>query len=227
MLIAEDLLLLLYDDESGKPVVGSTELDYGLAGAVLLELAMLGKVDVTGPADGGKTDRLVIRDPSPTGAVILDERLALIGHKLQGRKPKDAVGKLAKGVRDQLLWQLGQRGILREDKNKVLGVFPVTRWPAADARHEGEVRQALDAVLRIGTQPDQRTAALIAMLHATKSVTKVIASPDKRELKRRAKLIAESAWAAEAVRKAVEAVQAGAAAAAASAAAAGASASSS
>lgn len=226
MLIAEDLLLLLYDDESGKPLVGSTELDYGLAGAVLLELALLGKIDVTGPAEG-KAGRLVVRDPSPTGAVVLDERLALIAQKHQGRKPKDVVGKLAKGVRHHLLWQLGQRGILREDKNKVLGLFPVTRWPAADARHEGEVRQALDAVLRIGTQPDQRTAALIAMLHATKSVTKVIAAPDKRELKRRAKLIAESAWAAEAVRKAVEAVQAGAAAAAASAAAAGAAASSS
>ena len=31
MLIAEDLLLLLYDDETGKPILGSPQLAYELA----------------------------------------------------------------------------------------------------------------------------------------------------------------------------------------------------
>jgi len=208
MLIAEDLLLLLYGDESGKPVLASTELDYALAGAVMLELALLGRIDVARPGEAVKSGRLVVRDASPTGDAILDERLAMLADR-QGRRPKDVVAKLAKNLRGRLLDQLAGRGVLRRTPGKALGMFPVTRWPANDARHEHEVRLALDSALRIGTQPDQRTAALIAMLHGVNAVPKVITdAPDKKELKRRAKQIAESAWAAEAVRSAVQAVQA-------------------
>jgi hypothetical protein len=208
MLIAEDLLLLLYGDESGKPVLASTELDYALAGAVLLELALLGRIDVAGPGENVKSGRLIVRDPSPTGSAVLDERLAMLAGK-QGRRPKDVIAKLAKNLRGRLLDQLAGRGILRRNPGKVLGLFPVTRWPANDARHEQEVRLALDSALRIGTRPDERTVALISLLHAVNAVPKVITdAPDKKAIKRRAKQIAESAWAAEAVRSAVQAVQA-------------------
>src|SRR5262245_16578516 len=208
MLIAEDLLLLLYADESGKPVLASTELDYALAGAVLLELALLGRIDIAGPGENVKSGRLIVRDQSPTGEPILDERLAMLAGR-QGRRPKDVIAKLAKNLRGGLLNELAGRGILRRNPGKVLGLFPVTRWPANDARHEQEVRLALDSALRIGTQPDERTAALISLLHAVNAVPKVITdAPDRKALKRRAKQIAESAWAAEAVRSAVQAVQA-------------------
>jgi Golgi phosphoprotein 3 (GPP34) len=83
MLIAEDLLLLLYGDESGKPVLASTELDYALAGAVLLELAMLGRIDVAGTGETVRSGRLVVRDPSPTGSAILDERLTTPGTSMR------------------------------------------------------------------------------------------------------------------------------------------------
>jgi hypothetical protein len=47
------------------------------------------------------------------------------------------------------------------------------------------------------------------LLHAVDAVPKVIRdAPDKKALKRRAKQIAESEWAAAAVRSAVQAVQA-------------------
>jgi hypothetical protein len=208
MLIAEDLLLLLYDDESGKPISGSPQTDYALAGAVLLELTMLGKIDVAGENEDVKKNRLVVRDPTPTGDPVLDERLALIEDK-EGSKPQNVIGKLSKKLRETLLERLAGQGIVKAEKGKVLGLFPVTRWPAQDARHEIEVRAALDAALRIGTEPDQRTAALVALLHSVDAVPKIITdAPDKKALKRRAKEISESAWAAEAVRKAVQAVQA-------------------
>jgi hypothetical protein len=44
-------LLLLYDDETGKPITWSPGLDYALAGAVLIELTLLGKVDIAGDGD--------------------------------------------------------------------------------------------------------------------------------------------------------------------------------
>ncbi|WP_112244490.1 GOLPH3/VPS74 family protein [Kribbella monticola] len=208
MLIAEDLLLLLYNDESGKPITGNPGLDYSLAGAVLIELTLLGRVDIALAGDDVKEGRLKVLDTSSTGDAILDERLAMLAEK-SGQKPKNLMSKLSKTLRDQILARLVERGVLEADKGRVLGLFPVTRWPAKDARHEAEVRTALESVLKLGTQPDERTAALIALLNALNVVPKVITDAvDKKALKRRAKEIAESEWAAEAVRKAVQDMQA-------------------
>ncbi|MFF0343815.1 GPP34 family phosphoprotein [Kribbella sp. NPDC004875] len=202
MLIAEDLLLLLYDDETGKPIAGSPGLDYALAGAVLIELTLSRKLDIN---DRG---RLEVLDGAPTGDPILDERLSYVASK-PGKKPKDQVGALSKRLRDQLLARLADRGVLEADQGKVLGLFPVKRWPAKDARHEEEVRAKLESVLKVGTTPDERTGALIALLSALNVVPKVVTDAvDKRALKQRAKEIAESDWAAAAVKKAVTEMQA-------------------
>ncbi|TCC46583.1 GPP34 family phosphoprotein [Kribbella capetownensis] len=208
MLIAEDLLLLLYDDETGKPITGSPGLDYALAGAVLIELTLLGKIDITVAGDGAKPGRLKVLDPSPTGDAVLDERLAFIAGK-PGKRPKDQIGRLSKKLRDQLLGQLAARGVLEADQGRVLGLFPVTRWPAKDARHEARVRAALESVLKVGTTPDERTGALVALLSALNVVPKVVTDAvDKKALKQRAKQLAESDWASDAVKKAVTEMQA-------------------
>src|SRR5882757_768472 len=117
MLIAEDLLLLLYDDESGKPITGNPGLDYSLAGAVLIELTLLGKVDIAEAGDDVKEGRLKVLDTSSTGDAILDERLALLAEK-SGQKPKNLLNKMSKHLRDQLLARLAERGILTADKDK-------------------------------------------------------------------------------------------------------------
>jgi hypothetical protein len=206
MLIAEDILLLLTDDETGKSITDSTRLDYALAGAVLLELAQLGKIDVAGPGGPVKKGRLYVSDPAPTGTLDLDAGLAVIAEK--DRRPQDVVGKLAKGLRDRLLTGLASRGVLRREQGKILGLFPTTRWPAADSAHEHELRGRLHAILVVGATPDSRTAAVISMLSAIDAVPKVLAGEDKRMVKRRAKEIAAGGWASDAVRKAVEAVNA-------------------
>lgn len=207
MLIAEDLLLLTYHDETGKPAVDGTRLEYGLAGALLLELSLQGKVTVAGPGEDVKRDRLVVRDSGATGDDVLDHALTLLADD-EGAKPKNVLGQLRKGTRDRLLRRLAERGLLREESGKVLGIFPTTRWPAADASHEAAVRQRLHDVLVTGLEPDPRTAALVSLLLAVDAVTKVVPSDDRRAVKRRAKEIADGAWAADAVKKAVQEVQA-------------------
>lgn len=207
MIIAEDLLLLLYADATGKAVVERTKVDHALAGAVLIELAMAGRVDIAGENEVERKGRLIVRDRSPFGDDVLDGALEIIDDK-EGRKPQNVLGALAKQLRDRLLARLADRGVLERREEMILGLFPTTRWPAADAAAEAEVRSKLDAALLLGKEPDPRTAALVAMLSAIDSVQKVVDAPDRRAVRKRAKEIAESAWAAEAVRKAVEAVQA-------------------
>lgn len=205
VLIAEDLLLLLLDDETGKPIVGQPGMDNALARAMLVELAALGKVDVADEQDAVRSGRLVVRDPSPTGDARLDRVLQVIADK-QGSKPERVLGPVAKHLRQELLDGLAQRGVLREDKGQILGIFPTTRWPAQDSTHEAGIRAALDQALLHNATPKAHIGALISLLAALEVVPKVVSAPDRRALKRRAKEISEGQWAATAVRQAVQAV---------------------
>lgn len=210
MLIAEDLILLAFDDETGKASSGVSNLDYALAGALLIELAMLGRIDVSGEEDEGKAGRLLVLDTTPTGEPALDEALDQVA-KLDGKKPKDVLSPLTRNaLRTRLLTGLADRGILDKEEGRFLGIFSTTRWPATDSEHEAGVRQALHRVLVGGERPAERSAALIALLTATDSVHKVldVASDDRDVVQRRAKEIAEGNWVSDAMRKAVEEITA-------------------
>jgi hypothetical protein len=204
MMLAEELLLLALDDESGKVVV--SELDKGLAGAVLIELALLERVRVAEKGEDVRAGRLVLESgPAPAHPVLAAGLDVLSGR--EGRKPDHVLDALAKGLRERLADGLVETGVVRRERHKVLGLFPTERLPAQDPAHEATVRQRIGAALD-GATPDARTAALIALLSALNAVTTVLDVADKRAARRRAKEIAEGQWAATAVRKAVEAVYA-------------------
>lgn len=209
MILAEDVLLLLTDDISGKAVLDKTQLDLALAGGVLLDLATIGRVDVTGPGEQVKAGRLVVRDVSPTDDYVLDEALRRIG-EVGPMKPYRVLPKLAKGLRQDLLGRMVGRGILRAQEGRILGIFPSHTWPALDSNHEREVRAGLHDVLVVGRAPAPREAALICLLQAIGQVPKVLrgVGVPGRELHRRAKDVANGGFVDEAVRRAVEEISA-------------------
>jgi Golgi phosphoprotein 3 (GPP34) len=205
MLLAEDLLLLLTDDDTGRLVVSGSEADIALAGAQLVELSMAGRVDV----DDRK--RLVVLDASPTGDEVLDRALeAVVGR--QGKKPSAVMGQLRKKVREELYARLTSTGMLRAEEGTVLGIFPRKSWPAGSTEHEAALRRELTAALVHGASPDLRGGALIALLHALRSTHKVVDPQEhglkRRELDRRAEEIAQGSWGSDAVREAVDAMTA-------------------
>lgn len=207
MLIAEDLLLLLTKDDTGKLVAASTEVDVALGGAMLIELTLMERVDLTAEGQGVRPGRLVVRDAGATSDALLDDALRTVADK-EGKKPQAVVTPLGKGLRKRLYERLVDRGILRAESGKVLGVFPTQQWPAQDAAHEDAVRVRLVHALRVGAADDDRVAALVSLLNALRSVHKVV-DPDeiglsKKELGARAKQIAEGDWGSAAVRRALD-----------------------
>lgn len=85
-----------------------------LGGALLLELALLGKVDLTGPADEGRAGRVILRDISPTGDDVLDVALDLLSTR-QGKKPRAVIRPLSKNLRPTLYRRLASRGVIRAE----------------------------------------------------------------------------------------------------------------
>lgn len=211
MLIAEELLLLVTDDGTGKLTVSSHEVDVALGGALLIELTLMQRVDVAGEGEHVRQGRLVVKDAGPTGIDLLDEALEKIARK-QGKKPQDVVTSLVKTLRPRLYERLAKQGVLSEQRVKTLGLFPATRWPAHDSAHEEALRRGLETALRNGLAGEPRTAALVSLLHALKAVHKAI-SPEavgmsKHDLNASAKRISEGDWASAAVRKAIESINA-------------------
>ena len=210
-LLAEDLLLLLLDDESGA-LDATTDPTPALGGALLLELALDDAVEVHARRWAGDVVRPTAQGAGAAGSEprdpLLEAALATVAEK--ERTPQDLVQRLGKGVKEQLAERLVGRGVLEVRRDKVLGLFPRTRWPARDSSHEDAVRRSLTAVLVGGAEPDPRTAALVALLHATGRAHKVVDHQGipAGQVRRRAKEVAEGAWAAEAVRRAVSAATA-------------------
>jgi len=219
MLILEDYLLLTLDDVTGKAVVDASYREQVAAGALLVELALLRRADLAGDGDGGRVGRIVVRDPSPTGNALLDEALGVVRAR-EGSKPKALVAPLARlKPAARAIASLAERGVLRREEGRVLGIFPTTRWPAADTRHEDAVRADLRRVLVEGGDPDERTAALVAVLSATGQAGRVLAAggsgsgeewtaAHRRAADRRAKEIARQSWGSEAVRAYVQEISA-------------------
>jgi AcrR family transcriptional regulator len=185
-MIVEDLLQLMLDDASGALVADGTRVDYGLAGAVLVELALLERV-VVEPAK--RPANSVVRVVGgPTGEPVLDQVLARIAEK--PRKAAALVPRLSRGLRGAVIEGLVARGALREQKGRLLGIFPTRRWPAVDTTSQDAVRRRLHEVLVQGLTPDPRTAALVSLVA------------------QRAAAIGQGEWASAAVRSAVQAAQA-------------------
>ena len=205
---APNVVLILLDDETGR-LAETTNLDTLLGGALLTELALAGTVEV-GEKEG-LLRRRKVRAAEPTPPLsdpALRRALATVMEK--DRTAEELVPRLGKKVRDDLLGRLSDRGLVRREESKVLGVFSRTRWPAVDDAHERELRRLLRSALVGGADPDDRTAALIALLHAVDRAHKSVELDGvrSREVKKRAKEIAQGEWAAAAVRDAVQASQA-------------------
>jgi hypothetical protein len=154
--LAEELLLLAYDDESGKATGSRIGLDLGMAAGVLVDLALAGRIAYS---DGS----IVVTDPTPTGQPIADEVLARIVADTP-HTPASWLQRLRHGLRARILADLVARGVMRDVDETALGFIHVHRYPAVDPTQEAECRSRLAAALTGAAVPDERTAALATLV---------------------------------------------------------------
>jgi hypothetical protein len=203
--LAEELLLLALNDEKGTVLMaGATGLPYGLAGALLVELIAAGLLRIEGKA-------LVAAPSGSARDEILDGVLSEMRSARRTRDIKHWVGKVGRSggkIRAKLAERLVAKGILRKEEGRLLLIFPTTRYPQVNPMPEYGVRERVRAALRGMTPPDERTAALISLVHACDLVGPLFEKGERREAKKRAKEISASQPVGSAVARTVEAVKA-------------------
>ncbi|MGW0506944.1 MULTISPECIES: GOLPH3/VPS74 family protein [Micromonospora] len=183
--LAEELLLLAYDDESGKATMPRISLDLGMAAAVLIELALAGRIAY---AEGA----LTVVDATPTGEPVTDDVLARIAADTP-HSPSSWVQRLRHGLRDKVLGDLCAHGVVRDVDETELGFIHVHRYPVLDPSVEAETRERLAAALT-GEAPDERTAALATLVAVLRMESALgVTGEDATEARRRLEEIASGA----------------------------------
>ena len=207
MLIAEDLLLLLLDDESGK-LTNSTYLDTGIGGALLVELALGGHVEVV--KGSGMWARAKVH---PTTRPVRPTRS-------WSRHSSSSPRRSAPRRTSSAGWARSAASRSWRD-SRPTGSCAGRRTPCSDCSRGAAGRRSTAATRptyaassvtpwSAVSTPTRRTAALVALLSSLDLAHKVVDREGlpARELKKRAKQIADGDWAAKAVRDAVAAAQA-------------------
>ncbi len=162
-LLAEDLLLVLFDPESGAIRAEGTPLFHTLAGAVLAELASDGHVELD--------DRTTMRGRQvrAVGTAPDDPLLRDIWQRLAAQ-PLDVqalIVTIGPPLRAALLERLVERDLLRREGRRLLGLLPTTRLVDAGRPRRSQLVGAVRAVLVDGADPDARTGLLAALLSAS------------------------------------------------------------
>jgi hypothetical protein len=162
--LAEEIVLLSLDDETGRPVGRSGMApDLALAGALLMDLSLARRIDTD-------RDRLWVSDPAPTGDPVADAALARLAAP---GAPGDARGAIlllardAAAARAALLDRLVEAGLLRRAESRFLWVFADRSFPKAAGRAEAaDARARLRAVLLAEEIPAPRDALLLGVARA-------------------------------------------------------------
>lgn len=158
--LPEEVVLLTLD-EAGRPI-GRQGLAaaLALAGAVVMELALLGRVDTD-------RHRLHRESDAPTGDALLDHALPLLAEAPDSRGALLLLAREEAALRGTVLAALEARGLLRREEGRVLLLFPSRRWVKSGDRPEpAEVLARLHRALEGGHIPEPREALLLALARA-------------------------------------------------------------
>ncbi|WP_326651850.1 MULTISPECIES: GPP34 family phosphoprotein [unclassified Streptomyces] len=199
--LPEELLLLALDPVTGRRHCGRRYLQYGLAGAVLAELELQGRV---AEAHG----RVTVVNPLPPQDRLSAQILASLPAPGKSRfgdgiRARPWVRRTGREVEELCLHQLVGRGALRVETRRLLGLIPYHRYPAAAEDWSAPVRGRYAASVSAGF-PDRRGRLLAAFTLAIGLAG--VLNPRFRSWRARGALraLVREEWAPYAVHRAVQ-----------------------
>lgn len=160
-LVTEDLLLVLFQPESGT-IAGENTLFYVLAGGVLTDLVQSGAAEAV---DAGARGILVRRAGDGPADPLLRPMHEFIGDRERG--VQTILAACGPVLRAPALDRLVERGDLRRERRRVIGLFPSIALVLDDQGRRDALIAEMRAVLVDGAEPSERVASLIALVSAS------------------------------------------------------------
>jgi Golgi phosphoprotein 3 len=171
-LTQELLLLALREKKKTVELPGSSALPYALAGAMLVELVLAGKIQLEG---NRKVVPVMVSQPDETPQPVENQRLNELADLIRRTpKPRKAsywiltTVRKAKKLVKNLLEELIASGVLKEEEKKVLWVIPYTytAYSQQDASAKYQRKQRLRDIVLGGQPVDPQSVALLSLMKA-------------------------------------------------------------
>jgi golgi phosphoprotein 3 len=201
--LAEEYFLICIDDAKGKIIAAVDDgLQIGLAGALLADLALHGKICLA-------ETRLSVIDPSPTGEALLDEALARLAAEKKQRKASDWVQRLAdKKPSKRVAQRLVEKNILRIEKKRYMWVIPFEVFPQVDASAKYWVKQHLRSAVLAGGETTPGIIAFLSLLKACRLLDLVFTRDELKAATRKVDELVKTEPFGAAVAKTIEEIEA-------------------
>ena len=159
--LPEAVLLLAIDERSGA-IRGAGELRFGLAGGMLIELRLHGRLVSEGRS-------LTVVDRLHTGDPLLDEVLSLMRQTSAPRPVRSWLLRITRAIHDLLpryLDRLARNGIVRHEQSRTLGLFSTDYYPLLALGSRYALTERLRQITLADARAEPRELALLRLLEA-------------------------------------------------------------
>ncbi len=185
--LAEKLTLVSFDESKGKlSFRNHNVMRFGLKGAIALKLCQLGKIRF-------ENSKIILTDTTSTGDAILDNAVKVLGKK---QKPVSLYNWIygfsiyTAQLKKDILMNLVDNAILREEEKRFLGLFPMKRYSLTNREHYQRLSSTLREVL-INNRTDMagEDQELVTLYAMCGYYPKYISNAERKEHKEKIKSI--------------------------------------
>jgi len=163
--LIEKFVLIAIDPKTGKLLIDSLSLNYGIAGAILLEMSELNKIAI-------KDKRLYVSDNKHSNDPIIDECSKLIDNSKKLHKSKfwvNRIGNRANRFKKYILNDLNRKKIVFiKQKSFVWGLINIKRYPSSNIKIVNEIKQKLKSIVLENHKADLDSLLLLSLMNSCK-----------------------------------------------------------
>ena len=201
----EKFILLALDQNKGKFLIDTLSLNYGIAGAILLELSEMNKISI-------KNKKIIVTDKKLTKISIVDACIKLINNSRKKRKAKYwiyKIGNKSSGFKKLILKNLYEKKIIRISKKSYLwGLFSVYKYPTINSKLSTEIKSKLKKIVLEGEDPDIESLLLLSLMNSCKLFRVLfINKKEHKTAKKRIKELTKNIEISEAVGQTLKEIQ--------------------
>ncbi len=182
--MVEKLVLLSINNENGRVSrYGRYVLKYGVAGGILLHLYDQGAIT---PEKKG----FVVSGKRPDGSRIAQAALdSLLKEKKEYPVKRWILfrSSATKAIRKEAFYRLEDKGIVREDEYRFLGLFPLKCYPVTNTVEKEKMANKLREVLMEGSPPEIEEVYILGLLAACRAEYLLVSKQERKAVKEKLK----------------------------------------